>query len=151
VPFTFTPVVDLTSTAWTDHAAQLFRRAARKGANVAHGILGISSALQLGHSTRRLVTEAMRRDPDLCIAHSEPGLHAARALMRRGRRVGVDMEDWFSEDLLPEARRHRPLALLRALETLLLACSAFASSTSRTLCDALARNYGCDAPTVIYN
>jgi len=151
MPFVFTPVVDLTSPAWPDRATQLFRRAARKAADIAHGTLGISSALQLGHGARSLVAEALRRDPDLCIAHSEPGLHAARMLMRRGRRVGVDMEDWFSEDLLPEARRHRPLALLRALETLLLTRGAFTSSTSRALAGALAQDYGCAAPTVVYN
>ena len=39
----------------------------------------------------------------------------------------VDLEDWFSEDLLPEARRHRPLRLLRSLERELLSRGAFAS------------------------
>jgi glycosyltransferase involved in cell wall biosynthesis len=151
MPFCFAPVVDVTSSAWRDRAAQLMRRVTRKAAHVAHGMLGLSSALQLGYGTRRLAAEALRRDADLCIAHSEPALHAARALMRRGRRVGVDMEDWFSEDLLPETQRYRPLALLRSLETLLLTRGAFASSTSRALAGALAHDYGCAAPTVIYN
>ena len=34
--------------------------------------------------------------------------------------MGVDMEDWFSEDLLPEARRTRPIRLLKQLEKNLL-------------------------------
>src|SRR5262249_19061082 len=150
-PFRFVPVVDFTSTAWRDRAAQLVRRAARRSANLAHDALGIPSALQLGHRAPRLGAEALRRAADLCIAHAEPGLHAARALLRRGRRGGVEMEDWFSEDLLPEARGHRPLALLRALETLLLTRGAFASSPSHALAGALAQGYGCAAPTVVYN
>jgi len=93
----------------------------------------------------------LRRPADLYIAHSEPGLAVAADLHRRGRRVAVDMEDWFSEDLLPEARRNRPLPLLRRLECELLTASTFASCPSRAMSRALKEEFGGPAPAVIYN
>jgi glycosyltransferase involved in cell wall biosynthesis len=98
-----------------------------------------------------LEREAIRLRPHLSIAHSEPALFAALALRKRGVRVGVDMEDWFSEDLPPESRRHRPVALLRKAERELLRCAAYATCTTEAMADALARAYGCPRPTRIYN
>jgi glycosyltransferase involved in cell wall biosynthesis len=72
-------------------------------------------------------------------------------LLRAGRRVGVDMEDWFSEDLLPEARRNRPIKLLRSLEKELLVSGAYKSCPSQVMSEALAQKYGCSRPVVIYN
>jgi glycosyltransferase involved in cell wall biosynthesis len=63
----------------------------------------------------------------------------------------VDLEDWFSEDLLPEARRQRPVGLLRKLERDLLQHAAHATCPSQAMSVALSAEYGCPAPTVIYN
>src|SRR5260370_33866135 len=115
-PFTFTPVLDLTLHGLRAEATRFVERARRKSAQLAYGLTGRPSPLQLGLGVRRLVDAAARQNADLYIAHSEPGLYAARELLRRGCPVGVDMEGWFSEDLLPRARRARPLALLRSLE-----------------------------------
>src|SRR5205085_8936966 len=59
--------------------------------------------------------------------------------------------DWFSEDLLPEARRHRPLRLLRFLERELLLSGVCAFCPSQAMSMALSKEYGCRPPTVIYN
>ena len=72
-------------------------------------------------------------------------------LRRSGSSVGIDMEDWYSEDLLPEARKSRPLRLLRDLEKELLTTGAHATCTSRAMSEALAREFGCPQPTVVYN
>jgi glycosyltransferase involved in cell wall biosynthesis len=61
------------------------------------------------------------------------------------------MEDWFSEDLLPEARRHRPLGLLRSLEREVLSRGVHASCPSRAMSEALVAAYGCPPPAVVYN
>ena len=61
------------------------------------------------------------------------------------------MEDWFSEDLLPESRRRRPLVLLRFLERELLVRGVYASCPSRVLSEALAKEYGGKPPIVLYN
>jgi hypothetical protein len=151
LPVQFVPVLDLTLPGWRSEASRFARRAARKAAHLAHHLTGRPFSLQLGFGIRRLVAEALGRDADLYIAHSESGLYAGRELLRRGRRVGVDMEDWFSEDLLPEARRHRPLGLLKSLEQDLLLRGAYATCPSRAMSTALSAKYGCAPPAVVYN
>jgi glycosyltransferase involved in cell wall biosynthesis len=94
---------------------------------------------------------AARLKPDLAIAHSEPALFAALALHKQGTKVGLDMEDWFSEDLLPEARSGRPMELLHKAERELLGCSVHATCTTEVMADALASAYACPRPTRIYN
>src|SRR4029077_21139565 len=65
--------------------------------------------------------------------------------------VGIDMEDWYSEDLTLEARKSRPVRLLRELERELLTSGAHATCTSRAMSEALAKEFGCQKPAVIYN
>ena len=72
-------------------------------------------------------------------------------LHRSGCRVGIDLEDWYSEDLPPDARRSRPLRLLRDLERKLLTRGAHATCPSRSMSVALAREFGCPQPTIVYN
>jgi len=150
-PFRFVPVLDVTRPGWRAAAARQLHRAKRKAANVLHTVTGLESEHQFGSTTRPLMAHAQKITPDLFIAHSEPALYVAWQLTRQGRRVGVDMEDWFSEDLLPQARRSRPLKLLRFLEGELLKRGAYASCPSRVMSDALAAEYGCKSPAVIYN
>ncbi len=116
-----------------------------------HRLCGWETSWQLGPMANALWSEARRRSADLYIAHSEVGLWAAEKLRQEGRRVGVDMEDWFSEDLLPEARRGRPIRLLKKLERNLLCEGVYSSCTSEAMADALVREYGCRRPVVIRN
>jgi glycosyltransferase involved in cell wall biosynthesis len=150
-PFRFSPVFDSTLPGLRAAAAQLFRRAQRKAVNARHALTGLESPHQLSIAVKPMLAHAQEIAADLFIAHSEPGMHVAWTLMQRGRRVGVDMEDWFSEDLLPQARRHRPLRLLRVLERELLTRGGYASSPSRVMSEALAREYGGKPPLVLYN
>ena len=150
-PFRYIPVLDFTLSGVRGQAARFARRAARKAAQLAHSLTGRESPFQLGYGHTLLYRRALQMDADLYIAHSESGLYAARALLRLGRRVGVDMEDWFSQDLLPEARRHRPLSLLAELERELLSRGAYASCPSQAMSAALAAAYGCPPPSVVYN
>lgn len=150
-PFRFVPVLDCTQPGAGAAAARIVRRARSKAASVLYRLTGQESAHQLGPAARAMMARAGRIEADLFIAHSEAALYVASALLRRGRRVGVDMEDWFSDDLLPQARRGRPLRLLRSLEHDLLRCGAYASCPSRAMSEALADEHGCEPPTVIYN
>lgn len=72
-------------------------------------------------------------------------------MLRRGRRVAADFEDWHSEDLLPAARRGRPIGLLRELERTLLLRAAYTSTTSHALSDALAHRHAARPPQVLTN
>ena len=101
--------------------------------------LGLANRWQLGPMAELLLKEARKRKADLYIAHSEAGMWAAEQLRKQGKRVGVDMEDWFSEDLLPEARRARPIRLLMELEKNLLCHGVHSTCTSEAMADALVK------------
>jgi glycosyltransferase involved in cell wall biosynthesis len=147
VPFTFSPVADFT----TNNAKQFIGRIKSKAAKFAHQSLGFESGWQLGPVIAALLKAAHKSEADLFLAHSEAAMMVAASMLKKGRKVGVDMEDWFSEDLLPEMRRGRPVKLLRDLESRLLNEGVHTTCTSRAMGDALAREYGCDQPMVIYN
>jgi glycosyltransferase involved in cell wall biosynthesis len=150
-PFRFVPVLDATRSGWRGATPQFLRRVRRKAAHLVHQAIGRESPEQLGYAAALLLARARETEADLYIAHSEQGLYVAWQLMRQGRCVGVDMEDWFSEDLLPQARRSRPLKLLRFLEAELLRHGAYASCPSRAMSAALAGAYHGKAPIVVYN
>ena len=88
---------------------------------------------------------------DLTIMHTEVPTWIARTLIRGGRRVAVDFEDWYSEDLLDADRLGRPLRLLRHAEQFALNHASYVSATSDSMADALARRYGGKRPIVIRN
>lgn len=150
-PFRFVPVLDCTRSGIRCAAMHFAHQARRWAANAVHASTGRESAHQLGLGINRLLARAQDIPADLVIAHSEPCLYVAWRLMGQGRRVGVDMADWFSEDLLPQARRRRPLRLLRFLERELIRRGACATCPSRAMSDALADEYGHAPPTVVYN
>lgn len=98
-----------------------------------------------------LLRRARRHHADLTIVHNEIAHWAGLRLLASGRRVAADIEDWHSEDLLPEHRAGRPLALLRRNERELLHRAAYVTTTSEALADALHTRYGGRRPAVITN
>lgn len=98
-----------------------------------------------------LLRRARQIPADLTIVHNEVPHWVGLRLLAAGRRVAADIEDWHSEDLLPEARRGRPVALLRETERALLQRAAYVSTTSHALADALHHRYGGRHPEVIAN
>ena len=105
----------------------------------------------LGYGAKAMLKAARQARADLTIVHSEAGLWVGNRLLDEGFRVGVDFEDWFSEDLLPEARTARPIAQLKALESRLARDCTYCLTTSHALAEALAEAYQAPKPTVIYN
>lgn len=144
VNFRFTPVLRL------EGPRGLALRAQRRIGTRLRAV-GIEHPSALGYGHRALLRAALARTADLYIAHSEPALWSVVRLARAGHRIGVDMEDWFSRDLLPEARRHRPLRLLEALEREALERAAHRTCPSHAMSSALADAYGVAAPAVVYN
>lgn len=113
--------------------------------------LKIENQWQIGPLVSDLLRRARAANADYYIVHLEQAAWVGRKLLLEGRRVGVDFEDWFSEDLLPEAAKQRPLRLLRDLERLLLQRGAHATCPSLSMREALSSTYGCLPPVVIYN
>lgn len=149
--YTYTSVVDL---ARSDLLAGLGRRGARLIERTAVAALRSFSSNNpwlLGQTAVALTRASRTRRADLFIAHNESGMVCGHTLLREGRRVAVDMEDWYSEDLLPEARKIRPIKMLQRLEQELLTHGMGATCTSGAMSQALAKAYGCSPPTPVYN
>jgi glycosyltransferase involved in cell wall biosynthesis len=98
-----------------------------------------------------LLRFARSHPADLTIVHTEIPIWAAQYLIRDGRRVAVDVEDWYSEDLLFVDRRSRPIRLLQQAESFVLNHAAYASATSDSMAAALAEAYCCPRPIVLRN
>lgn len=113
--------------------------------------LGMANAWQIFYGTGNIRRAVAKLDADLTIVHWEAALPGVMAQLRRGRPVGVDMEDWFSEDLLPSARSSRPIDLLASFEKQLLTEGVHSTCTSAAMADALVARYGCRRPVVIRN
>ncbi|MEP0885048.1 glycosyltransferase [Trichocoleus sp. ST-U3] len=105
----------------------------------------------LGYGAKAMLKVARQTHADLTIVHSEAGLWVGNQLLDKGFSVGVDFEDWFSEDLLPQARSIRPLAQLKVLESRLTRDCTYCLTTSHALAEALAEAYQAPKPVVIYN
>lgn len=130
-------------TAWLRRLRiRLARELAQRG--------GPASVHSLGPAIA-LLRAAKRIPADLVIAHNEIAHWAALRLQAQGQRIAADLEDWHSEDLLPEARAGRPLKLLRQQERALLHTAAYVTTTSHALADALHARYGGKRPAVVTN
>ncbi len=115
-----------------------------------HRRFGRVSPSQLGFSPGAMLKAALRENADLTIVHSEAGLWVGEQLLKKGMRVGVDFEDWFSEDALPEASR-LPIAQIKALEKVLTQECHYRLTTSEAMAQALGDAYDASPPTVVYN
>ena len=112
---------------------------------------GTFSPAVLGYGAEAMLKAARQAGADLTIVHSEVGLWVGNQLLDEGFRVGVDFEDWFSEDLLPAERAAKPIAKLKVLESRLARDCTYCLTTSHALAEALAHCLKAPKPTVIYN
>lgn len=129
--------------AWLRRAfARLARDCAVRGGPATIHALGPALAL---------LRRARSMPADLVVVHNEIAHWAGLRLLDSGRRVAADIEDWHSEDLLPEHRAGRPLRGLRRVERDLLHRAAYVCTTSHALADGLHARYGGRRPEVITN
>lgn len=135
----FAPVMDLRQRSPKAFAFKLKQRLAREW----FLRTGHATARSLGWSGPEMLSEALRVKADLTMAHSEMGLWVADQLLARGFKVGVDFEDWFSEDLMESERRCRPIKLLKHLERRLIKEAHATFATTRVMAEALAIDANC--------
>lgn len=131
-------------------AAGFLQRASTWAARRLCRQVGIETAQALGPASA-LLRRARSFATDLTIVHTEIPLWAATQLIADGRRVAVDMEDWYAEDLLPADRSSRPLRLLRRAEEAALRRAVYSTATAQSMADALTTAYQCPPPIVIRN
>lgn len=130
--------------------ADFFQRGATWVARRVCSELEIETAQTLGPASA-LLNFARSFPADLTIVHTEIPIWAAQHLIQDGRRVAVDVEDWYSEDLLFADRQSRPIKLLRYAEAFALRHAVYSSATAQSMADALTGAYQCPPPIVIRN
>lgn len=150
-PWKYTCIFDATAPAWNDRIGSLAARARTRFWCEMYARLGISNPRQLGLSVPETLHYCLNHPADLYIVHNPENLWVGVELLRRGLRVAADVEDWYSEDMLPEDRRSYPIKALRRWERAVLRGAAYSTTTSRCLSEALAAAYDCRPPAVVYN
>ena len=114
--------------------------------------LNIQTPLAIGYGHWKYKSAALKEDACLYIGHQEIGLFCGLQLIKSGRAVAFDFEDWYSEDLLAEARKYRPIHLLQKLEEQGLTMGLFSITTSKSMAVSLGKRYKAEKlPTPIYN
>jgi glycosyltransferase involved in cell wall biosynthesis len=113
--------------------------------------LGLQTHLALGYASGYYKGLALKQNADLYIAHQELGLYCGVELLKAGKKVVFDLEDWYSEDLLDTARSYRPIRLLRKLEETALKTGSFCMVPSNAMGQQLAKTYNSNTPVTIYN
>lgn len=94
---------------------------------------------------------AKKTKADLFICHQEASTVIGYRLLKAGRNVAFDFEDWYSHDLLPEANKYRPLKLLMKVEKYILNHSKLVYTTSKSLAKAYADFADAKEPKVLHN
>lgn len=143
-------VLDYAADTTAARLADFLQRTATWTARRLCSELEIETAQTLGPASA-LLRFARGFPADLTIVHTEIPIWAAQHLIQDGRRVAVDVEDWYSEDLLYADRQSRPLKLLRQAERFALEHAVYSSATAQSMADALTAAYRCPPPIVIRN
>ena len=142
--------LDYAAGDWRARLDNFIQRAATWTARQLCSEFEIETAQTLGPAGA-LLRFARSFPADLTIVHTEIPIWAAQHLIRDGRKVAVDVEDWYSEDLLFADRQSRPINLLRKAESFALQHAAYSSATARSMADALAEAYHGPPSLVIRN
>lgn len=150
-PWRLEPVTDCRPRSPLHRLRWLYYRSQHRFARWRYRHNATLTADLFGYAHGALAACAHRAPADLAIFHSEGGLWMADRLRRRGRRVGMDFEDWFSQDLPLNAREGRPVAELQSMERSLLRHLRYVLATSHAMAAALAEDAGSAPPAVIYN
>jgi len=144
----YIPLLDLRPNA----SGSTIPRIIGKIARILFRRFGIVLPEAFGLTARRMLKKVRQLNPDLVMVHCEPGLWAGCRLLDEGFRVGVDFEDWFSEDLLPEARLNRPVKAIAKAEKILLNRGSVKFATTEAMAKALREWSGIErAPLAIPN
>lgn len=128
-----------------------FYRLIRKTGRLLVKHFNLQISLALGYAPWAYLPAALKQHADLYICHQELGLYCGTQLLKKKCRVAFDFEDWYTRDLLPEARKSRPLKLLATLEREALHRGIFCLTTSAIMAWGLSSAYKAPLPQVIYN
>lgn len=150
-PWHFEPLLDLRPTTPGGRVRNFLARLEGRLAREAYVRFGKRSPALFGYGARQMLRAAIRARADLTILRAEAGMWAANSLLDLGQRVGVDFEDWYSEDMQRASRARRPIGWLRDLERRAASDCLYCVAASRAMANAIASEYGVRPPHVVYN
>lgn len=103
----------------------------------------------INHAPKLLLKKALAEKADFYSAHLECGFFAGVLLLKAGKKVSFDFEDWYSRDYLTP---DRATGLLQKLEKYALHHGIFCTAASDTMAKALQNTYQSKRrPETIYN
>ena len=133
----------------TGKVFQFFLKARKKVAGEFQKRFNISTPWAISYAPGLMFKKAVDENADLYASHLECAFYAGRKLIKAGRKVSFDFEDWYSRDYLIPSR---PVKLLRILEKFALGNGLFCTAASQSMAVALIDYYKANNNlTVIYN
>ena len=126
-----------------------FYRIRKRISSELHRFFKIGLSWSISHAPEKMYKEAIRQSADIYVAHLECAFFVARKLIKAGKKVAYDFEDWYSRDyLVPE----RPIKLLKTLEKFAVLNGFFITAASRSMADKINKEYSSNRSIVtIYN
>jgi hypothetical protein len=144
----FEPVIDFRSTK----SGALLTRLKNRFSKELFLKFGVVTSRLYGYAGSELLMAARKIGADVTMGHSEVGMWVCHELLKQGACVGLDFDDWFSEDLPLADRAYRPVTMLRKLERSLLNNAPLTITTTTTMAEAMALDAGAiRIPLVIPN
>jgi glycosyltransferase involved in cell wall biosynthesis len=140
-------ISDLSKNNWKSFKDRMLKKAGGWLVRYLH----IENPYAIGYGVLRYLRVCKNSKADLYICHQELPLYVGIKLKEKGYNIAFDLEDWYSEDLLPESRKERPTSLLKEWERKALHTGSYCTTTSQALANELSKRYSCKAPGVIYN
>lgn len=135
--------------SWNNGILVSFARALKKAANYIFKCFNISSIYQEIYLPGIQLKRILNTPADLFICHQEAGLLLGVQLLKKGKKVAFDFEDWYAEDY-PNC--FRPVKLFRKNEAHALKYAEYVTCPSDSMSIALQQYYKFDRQvSVVYN
>lgn len=133
----------------TNSGRRFYYRLRRRIGSELQRHLNAGGAWAINHAPNELFKAALRENADHYSAHLESGLYAGVKLIKAGKKVSFDFEDWYSQDyLLPD----RAINLLKKLEQVALQRGVYCTAPSSAMVKAFYSVYNINKTIVpIYN
>ena len=128
---------------------RFFYRARRRIGAELMKLLKFNNTWALSYAPEKLYRLALKEKADLYVSHLETGLLVGCKLIRSGKKVSFDFEDWYSKDYISA---ERPISKLAKLEEFALKNGTFCTAASNAMGNALINTYSNSKEiTTIYN
>jgi hypothetical protein len=116
----------------------LFYRIRKRISSELHRFFKVGLPWAISHSPDKLYKYANKESADIYVAHLECAFYVGRKLVKAGKKVAFDFEDWYSRDyLVPE----RPVKLLESVERFAILNGLFVTAASTSMAEEIKKTY----------